>query len=223
MTDIFERVIAAALPRIEQRGVLNVPVAEICIAAGASEAEVAARFESVDKIVIAALIRREERWTYGLIERGARSIGTTPEDRLIAIFDILTSWFHEPDFEGCTFTNVLVELGPAHPLGRASVRHLNNFRLMIAALAEEAGLERPHELAGLLYILVKGAIMSAAEGDLDAARKVIPMAELYIVRHRPISKRGEQAPWLGNYPANDYDEMLLGTGQRASAQLEYEY
>ena len=221
MTDIFERVVAAALPRIEQRGVLNVPVAEICIAAGASEAEVAARFETVDNIVMAALDRREQQWTFGLIERGARSIGATPEDRLIAIFDILTSWFHERDFEGCTFTNVLIELGSAHPLGRASVRHLNTFRSMIGTLAEEAGLDRPLEVAEALYLLAKGAIMSAMEGDLEAARKAIPMAEFYIVQHRPISKRGEQVSWLGNYPANDYDEMLLGTGPRAGFEPDY--
>ena len=221
MTDIFERVVTATLPRIEQRGVLNVPVAEICIAAGASEAEVATVFDSVDKIVMAALDRREREWTHGFIESGARSIGSTPEDRLIAIFDILTSWFHDRDFEGCLFTNVLIELGPAHPLGRACIRHLNKFRAVITTLAEEAELDNPHELADSLYVLIKGAIMSAMEGDLEAARKAIPMAEFYIVRHRAATKRGTRESWFDNFPQDDYDEMFIGSSPRANVELEY--
>ena len=32
-----------------------------------------------------------------------------PERRLLAIFDVFDGWFHGPDFEGCSFINVLLE------------------------------------------------------------------------------------------------------------------
>ena len=35
--------------------------------------------------------------------------GLTPEERLLAIFDVFDDWFHRDDFEACSFINVLLE------------------------------------------------------------------------------------------------------------------
>jgi len=43
---------------------------------------------------------------------------------LLAIFELFDEWFHREDFEACSFINVLLELGKAHPAGQASVHHL---------------------------------------------------------------------------------------------------
>ena len=60
----------------------------------------------------------------GFVEAGARARGKTPEERLLAIFDVFDDWFASPEFDTCSFINVLLEMGPQHELGRASIRHL---------------------------------------------------------------------------------------------------
>ncbi|MGX1162814.1 hypothetical protein RKD54_003723 [Pseudarthrobacter sp. SLBN-100] len=47
-----------------------------------------------------------------------------------------------------SFINVLLEMGPAHPLGQASIDYLAKIRGQVQTLAEEAGLQRPDELPG---------------------------------------------------------------------------
>ena len=41
---------------------------------------------------------------------------------------------------GCSFINVLLELGAGHPAGQASIRYLDNIRTMLRERAEGAGL-----------------------------------------------------------------------------------
>jgi hypothetical protein len=75
-------------------------------------------------------------------------------------------------------------MGPQHPIGRASVRHLENIRSVVAKLGEEAGLRDLDEFARSWHILMKGSIISAGEGDAEAARRAQAMARLLIDRHR---------------------------------------
>jgi hypothetical protein len=109
------------------------------------------------------------------VEAEARRRGATPEDQLLAIFD---------DFEACSFINVLLEMGPAHPAGQASVRHLASIRSVVGRLAEEAALRDPESFARSWHILMKGSIVSAAEGDAEAAQRARSMAVLLIEQHR---------------------------------------
>jgi hypothetical protein len=131
------------------------------------------------------LERREAEWTIGVVEAGARARGTTPEDRLLAIFDVFDDWFHRDDYEACTFVNVLLEMGREHPLGRASCEHLEHIRRLIGALAMEANLNRVSEFTFAWHILMKGSIVNAAEGDADAALRAKSMARDLVARHRP--------------------------------------
>jgi hypothetical protein len=50
---------------------------------------------------------------------------------------------------------------------------------------DEAGLCDTEALARSWHILMKGSIVSAAEGDLDAARRAQAMARDLLERHRP--------------------------------------
>ena len=89
------------------------------------------------------------------------------------------------DFEGCSFVNVLLETANLdHPVGRASAEHLENIRTVLRALAEEAGLRSTDEFARSFHILMKGSIVQAGEGDLDAARRAKEMARDLIEKYR---------------------------------------
>ena len=56
------------------------------------------------------------------------SRGSDPEKRLLTIFDVFDERFHRDDFEACSFINVLLEMGPEHPAGGASIWHLEQIR-----------------------------------------------------------------------------------------------
>ena len=119
------------------------------------------------------------------IEAEARKRSETPEGRLLAIFDLFDEWFHREDFEGCSFINVMIETADVkHPIGRASVEHLENIRGVLRSLAEEAGLRDADDFARSFHILMKGSIVQAAEGDADAAKRAQQMARDLIEKYR---------------------------------------
>jgi AcrR family transcriptional regulator len=171
-----ERILATAYHLFSRRGVRDVGIDEIVEGSGVARATLYRNFRSKDELVLAFLDRREQYWTHSAIEAEARRRGTTPEDRLLAIFDIFDEWFHREDFEACSFINVLLEMGPRHPLGQASIGHLRTIREIVERLAEEAGIADGSEFARSWHILMKGAIISATEGDVDAARRARAMA-----------------------------------------------
>ncbi|WP_030660746.1 TetR/AcrR family transcriptional regulator [Streptomyces rimosus] len=179
-----ERVLSAAYDLFSRRGIRDVGVNEVIHRSQVAKATFYRHFPSKDDLVLAFLDRREQQWTRGLIEAGARRRGSTPEERLLAVFDVFDDWFRHPDFDACTFINVLLEMGWQHPLGRASIRHLENVRILVRTLAEEAGLRDSDGFARSWHILMKGSIISAAEGDPHAARRAQTMARCLIEQHR---------------------------------------
>jgi AcrR family transcriptional regulator len=179
-----ERIVEGSYELFAQRGIQAVGVDEVIETAGVAKATLYRHFPSKNDLVIAFLERREERWTRELVEAGARSRGSTPEEQLLAIFDVFDEWFRREDFEACSFISVLLEMGPDHPAGKASMRHLENIRSIVRGLAEEAGLRDPAAFAHSWHILMKGSIVAAVEGDLEAAHRAQSMARELIDQHR---------------------------------------
>jgi hypothetical protein len=79
---------------------------------------------------------------------------------------------------------VLIELGATHPAGQASIKYLDNIRSILRQRAETAGLHDPDGFARSLHILMKGSIISAVEGDLEAAHRTQAMARTVIEQYR---------------------------------------
>jgi AcrR family transcriptional regulator len=179
-----ERVLDAAYELFSRRGIRDVGVDELIETAGVAKATLYRHFPSKDDLVVAFLERREERWTFDWVEAEATRRGATPEQRLLAIFDLFDEWFHLADFEACSFINVMLEMGSDHPVGRASIDHLGNIRDVVLRLAKEAGLRDAESFAYSWHILMKGSIVAAAEGDADAARRAQAMARLLLEQHR---------------------------------------
>jgi AcrR family transcriptional regulator len=179
-----DRILEAAYELFAHRGIRDVGVDEVIERAGVAKATLYRHFPSKNDLVIAFLELREQRWTVSWVEEEARRRGSTPEDQLLAIFGLFDEWFHRDDFEACSFINVLLEMGPGHPTGRASVEHLANIRTFVRRLADDAGLRDPEAFARSWHILMKGSIVSAAEGDAEAAQRGRSMARLLIEQHR---------------------------------------
>ena len=117
-----ERILSTAYRLFTRRGIRAVGTDEVIARSGVAKATLYRHFPSKNDLVLAVLQRREELWTLGLVEQQSRLRGDTPEEQILAIFDVFDDWFnnHE-DFDGCSFINVLLELGAAHPAGQASI------------------------------------------------------------------------------------------------------
>jgi AcrR family transcriptional regulator len=179
-----ERLLDTAYELFSRRGIRDVGIDEVIARAGVAKATLYRHFPSKDDLVLAFLERREQRWTLGWVEAEATRRGSTPEEQLLAIFDAFDDWFRREDFEACAFINVLLEMGPEHPAGEASIAHLENIRSVVRRLAEEAGLRDASSFAHSWHILMKGSIGAAAEGDREAAQRARAMARALISQHR---------------------------------------
>lgn len=179
-----QQVIDGAATLLRERGVDGVNVGALMAEAGLTHGGFYRHFASKDELVLAFLEKRDQVWTVNAIMGEARRRADTAEQQLLAIFDVFTDWFHRTDFEACSFINVLLEMGASHPLGRASIDYLAKIRGHVKRLADEAGLQRTDDFSRSWHILMKGSIISGAEGDLDAAQRARRLAVWLIEDHR---------------------------------------
>jgi AcrR family transcriptional regulator len=141
-------------------------------------------FPSKDDLILAFLEARDERWTRAWLQAEAQRRGETPAQRLLAIFDTFETWFARDDFEGCSFINVMLEVvEPEHPVRIATVRHLESIRDYVRGLAAEAGIDDTDAFARQWHILMKGSIVAAGEGDLEAAGRARELGSLLLAHH----------------------------------------
>jgi AcrR family transcriptional regulator len=187
-----ERILGAAYELFSKRGIRAVGTEEVLAKAGVAKSTLYRHFSSKDELVLAFLQRREQRWTREFVLAEARRRGSTPRDRLLAIFDVFDDWFQRDDFEGCSFINVLLEMGDRDsPLGQASAAHLEYIRSVVRRLAEEAGVQDSETFAHSWHILMKGSIVAAGEGDELAGKRARAMGEDLLDRYLRVTSD----PW----------------------------
>jgi AcrR family transcriptional regulator len=183
--DARGRIVDTAYELFSRRGIRDVGVNELISRAGVAKATFYRHFATKDDLVLAFLEQRDRVWTVELVVAEARRRGSTPTEQLLAIFDVFGDWFRRDDFEACSFINILLEMGANHPLGRASIDYLAKIRGHVQQLAEEAGLRDAEDFSRSWHILMKGSIISATEGDADAAKRAQRMAKTLIEQYRP--------------------------------------
>ena len=184
--DARERILEAAYDLFSRQGIRAVGIDSIIERSGVARMTLYRHFASKDALVLAFLERREERWTKGWLQREVEARTDDPAERLLAIFDVFDGWFQQPDFEGCSFINVLLEVAdPANELHRASADYLARIRTFVEGLAAAAGIADPEAFARQWHILMKGSIVSAGEGDLEAARRAQEIGGLLLLQKLP--------------------------------------
>ena len=193
-TDARERLLDAAYQLFSTRGVQAVGIDTIIQRSGVARQTMYRNFDSKQDLVLAFLQRREELWTRRWLQDTVQRAAADPGARLLAIFDTFDRWFHEPGFEGCSFINVMLEYpDPEHPVHRACAAHLAEIRRYVAELADLAGVRDPDSFARDWHVLMKGSIVAAAEGDVNAARRARHLGELLLAEaaagSRPSSRR----------------------------------
>jgi AcrR family transcriptional regulator len=178
-----ERLLGAAYELFASEGVQAVGVETIIERAGVARQTLYRHFGSKQALVLAFLARREQLWTREWLEAAVQRRAVDPRDRLLAIFDVFDEWFQRPDFEGCSFINVMLEHpDPRHPLHEAAASYLARIRDFLEGLARDAGIQHAEAFARQWHILMKGSIVAAGEGDREAARRAQHVAALLLER-----------------------------------------
>jgi AcrR family transcriptional regulator len=192
-----ERLIDAAYDLFSRDGVSQVGIDTILAKSGCAKASLYSNFKTKVELAIAFLDKREAVWTRGWLESEIKRRAKTPEGRLLAIFDVFDGWFHKKSFEGCSFINVLLESKMNSPIRQAAAIHLAKIRAIVRGLAEEANLQEPEKFAQVWHMLMKGSIVSAGEGNRNAARDAKYAAQLILKgwkrrreADKPRAKRG---------------------------------
>jgi AcrR family transcriptional regulator len=176
-----DRILAAAYDLFSRHGIRAVGIDAIIEQSGVARMTLYRHFTSKEQLVLAFLELREMLWTNGWLQQEVTSRAVTPRDRLLAIFDVLGDWFRLDGFEGCTFINVMLETPQADDIvRRATVEYLARIRKFLERLASEAGIRDTEAFARKWHIIMKGSIVSAAEGDRDAGTRAKEIATLVI-------------------------------------------
>ena len=179
-----ERILATAYDLFSRHAIATVGIDTIIAQSGAAKMSLYRHFKSKEALVLAFLQQRELRWTHQWLEAEVLTRATTPADRLLAIFDVFDQWFQTPDFEGCSFINVLLESAPESSVHQAAAAHLAEIRTIVAGLAQEAGLAEVERFAQTWHFLMKGCIVSANEGNRQAAQQAKQAATI-LLEHWP--------------------------------------
>jgi AcrR family transcriptional regulator len=175
-----ERLLVAAYDLFARNGISQVGIDTILAKSGCAKASLYDNFDSKIDLAIAFLDRREAVWTRGWLEAEVERRASTPDEKLLAIFDVFDGWFRKRTFEGCSFINVLLESSIESPVRRAAAIHLAKIRAIIRGLAGQARLRDTEKFAQAWHMLMKGSIVSAGEGNKNAARDAKRAARLIL-------------------------------------------
>jgi AcrR family transcriptional regulator len=175
-----ERLIDAAYELFSTNGVNQVGVDTVLAKSGCAKASLYSNFNSKVDLAIAFLDRREALWTRGWLETEIKRRATSPTARLLAIFGVFDGWFRKRSFEGCSFINVLLESKTDSPVRHAAGVHLTKIRAIVRGLAEDANLREPEKFAQVWHMIMKGSIVSAGEGNRNAALEAKCAARLVL-------------------------------------------
>ncbi|MFB7133035.1 TetR/AcrR family transcriptional regulator [Streptomyces sp. NPDC056237] len=163
------RIVTAAADLFTRCGVRAVGINEIWRASGVAKSTLYQHFRSKDELVAAVLRRRNDAWCARL--RASASAARTPQDRLLAIFDLLAEEFADPAYRGSDLVNVAAEYpDPDHPVRVAIRDHKREILHYLGALAEEAEETDPEVIAAAVLMLADGAACARVSlGDTAAA------------------------------------------------------
>jgi AcrR family transcriptional regulator len=181
-----ERIVRTAHDLFVRHGMAAVGVDRIVEEAGVSKTTLYRHFRGKEQLVLAVLDLRERLWAVEWLEAEVTRRARTPRARLLAIFDAFDDWFRTADYEGCLFTDALLESHDRKSAVAAmSIEKRAHVRLWVRGLAEAAGIAEPDPFAAQWQMLMTGALIAAGEGNVEAAQRAQEVGRLLLDRHKP--------------------------------------
>lgn len=182
------RLIYVAIELIYGHGFQAVGVDQVIAAAGVSKTTFYKHFESRDDLLVAAIHQRDAWESKAFDEAAKRLSNGQPRSYLLALFDVLDTWFNNSDFQGCQFINAAAEFpNPHDPVHAVAAEYKRKHRDGYRELARTAGASDPDAFADQFAALVEGTlILRQVHGRNDAARVIKPAAQSLIDAHLPV-------------------------------------
>lgn len=159
-----ERILGTAFRLFYAHGPRGVGVDRVIAESGVAKATLYKHFPRKDDLVLAYLDRVDQAW-FGALRAAAREAGEDPRERLIGMFDALTSAYRRDGYHGCAFINTAAESPAGTDVHARTIEHKAVVRAWVADLAHRAGADDPQLLARQLTLLIDGGL---AVGVLDA-------------------------------------------------------
>jgi AcrR family transcriptional regulator len=174
-----QRLLAAADELFYNEGIHTVGIDRIIDKAGVAKGSLYYNFDGKDDLVREYLLGRHANWSE-LVEH-AVAAAESPEDKVLAVFDVLGELFAKDDFRGCSFMNAVAEAQPGSPEVLAAA----NFRTWVHELFDGLVGELPVTdralLSKQLIVLYDGAVATAQmDATSEPARTARAMAQLLI-------------------------------------------
>ncbi|AZP22164.1 TetR/AcrR family transcriptional regulator [Streptomyces aquilus] len=150
-----ERLLAAAATLTYREGV-NIGVDALCKAAGVSKRSMYKLFESKDELLTASLEERASAYMTALLP--ATDDVRPPRERILHVFGQAEALADAPDFHGCRYLVVQIELkDPDHPASQVARRVKENLTAFFRTEAEQGGASDPDLLSRQLILVFDGA------------------------------------------------------------------
>ncbi len=148
------RLLEAAATLTYRDGV-NIGVDALCRAAGVSKRSMYQLFESKGGLLAASLEERAASYVATLLP--AADDTRPPRERIPHVFEQLESQAGAPDFQGCRYLAVQIELkDQGHPASRVAHRVKENLTAFFRVEAERGGASDPDLLARQLILVFDG-------------------------------------------------------------------
>lgn len=181
-----ERIIGAASRLFCRDGIHATGIERILSEAGAAKMTLYNQFGSKEGLVEEVLRREGESWRAWFTEALA-ACGTTPQQRLFGLFEVLRDWFEREDYYGCAFINAVAEYSKGDQRIRAlALEHKQQVLAIIGELIAASHCAQPHELLHEIALLIDGVIVAVlVTGDPTLVAHATRAARLLITARLP--------------------------------------
>jgi AcrR family transcriptional regulator len=159
-----DRILETAFRLFYAHGIRGVGVDAVIAESGVAKATLYKHFRRKDDLVLAYLEKVDQAWRAQL-EAASEAAGPDPRDRLVGMFDALTTACRQDGFRGCAFINTASEAEPGSEVHARTVEHKAAVREWVRDLADTAGAPDPDGLSRALTLLLDGGLSA---GVLDA-------------------------------------------------------
>jgi AcrR family transcriptional regulator len=148
-------IVSTAARLFYRQGYSNTGINQIIEEAGIAKSTLYQLFRSKEDLLLVYLDETGKATLEAL--QNAAATGSTPKEKILAIFDYLTGLVAGPEFHGCHFLNIVYEMPDGDKRARAHIKKQKD-----AVRAFFAGLLTPGDqqlLADEIYTLYEGALM----------------------------------------------------------------
>ena len=178
-----EQLINTAIELFREHGYHGTGIDKIVEKAGVSKKTLYTHFRSKEELLIAALRHYDGLFRNNFM-RHVDSLAKTPQEKLLAIFDVAEGWFSQKKFFGCMFINVIGEYSEKDsPIRDICKQFKSLMRNYIRDLCAQTGAEEPDILADKMALLFEGAVVtSQVSQNPDAAKTAKDIARLLVAQ-----------------------------------------